>query len=187
MPTLFDNVNERRHELLTFWVSRIFLMNNTARMLRGIKATRVRALLHDSIGDCNALARCKTQGSFDALWHRYVAKLGKTRRVPFGQAAKLVNLYIKAAIMQRGLLTDRQANAIRRFAHVPIDSLVQKSLWSDFCDELKASKVRRNVSLKRMERRDYYRMQQILRDHARNSDCVPLDYDFAYLGPEKLR
>jgi hypothetical protein len=109
----------------------------------------------------------------------------RRRHIPFGQSAKLVNLYVKAAIGQRGLLSDRDANKISRLAHVPVDSLVLKQIWRDFPDEMKRFGIRRNVSLKRIKRREYDQIQQLLRENAKTSDCVPLDYDFAYLGAER--
>jgi hypothetical protein len=153
-------------------------------MLRGIKATEVRQILYKSMGDCRAFAGCISQQSFDRGWGRHVQNL-RRRHIPFGQSAKLVNLYVKAAIGQRGLLSDRDANKISRLAHVPVDSLVLKQIWRDFPDEMKRFGIRRNVSLKRIKRREYDQIQQLLRENAKTSDCVPLDYDFAYLGAER--
>jgi hypothetical protein len=181
MTTFFDEVNERRHELLTSWVSRIFLMGNTARMLRGIKAATVRKLLHDAMGDCGALAKCNSQRSFDRLWSRYVSKLERTRHVRFGQAAKLVNLYVKAAAADRDLLRTRQAERIRKWAHCPIDSRILTRLLLDFPDKMRGIKIRRAIPLKDISENQYRQIQEFLRKDAARARRIALDYDLAYV------
>ena len=183
MSSLFESLtSERRHKFLILSVSQNFLQPNTARMLRHVKAGWVRMQLRKSIGDCKRLAT-SDQRAFERLWQNNVQRLG--RRVPFGHAAKLVDLYIKTAVSQRDLLDGRQVRLVSRYAHCPIDSRVLKQLWRDFPTEMRRLGIRKNIPLKRIKRKQYDDIQDLLRRNAKGAACVPLDYDFAYLDGER--
>lgn len=179
MNGLFESLtSERRHKFLIQSVSQNFLQPNTARMLRHVKADWVRMQLRKSIGDCKRLAT-SDQGAFERLWRNNVQKLG--RRMPFGHAAKLVDLYIKTAINQRYLLTTQDTELLSQCAHCPIDSRVLKRLWHEFPEKMAVSNLRRNMPLKAIKPKQYQKIQQLLRGEACRFRCVALDYDFAYL------
>src|SRR5690242_18285612 len=177
--TFFDEVNQHQHKFLIRWVSQTFLQPNTARMLRKIKAAAVRDLLHESMTDCTALAECD-EASFDRMWNRRVRRL--ENHMPFGHAAKLVDLYVLTAVNLQGLLSDKDAQKLRRLAHCPIDRWVLKKLFDEFPNKMKQLKgIRKNIALKKINRQQYFQLQRVLRERATKSHCVPLDFNFAYL------
>ncbi len=189
----FALIREKRPKLMVRFISKTFATGSTFRMLRGVRAQSVRRWLVEHMSDCAELSKIRERKAYDrtamSVMRRLQESVGGAKKLPFGHAAKLVNLYVKEATSRRELLSDRQAQIIRRWAHVPIDSIILNGFRHDFPRHAESIGVKRNLPIKALTPKQHSQVQELLRKKAFEEKCNPLDYDLLWaIGPrEKIR
>jgi len=98
-------------------------------------------------------------------------------KICFGHAAKLVNLYVKALVSRRDVLSTRNANHIAKYAHVPLDRIMLKRVLHDFPEVNSGKAIKRNMAIKDLNEKQYKLIQDKIRVCADNVGMKPLDYD----------
>jgi hypothetical protein len=171
----------------------LMLNATTFRMFKKKQSEMIRKFLIRRIGDGSRLSRCRNwddyTGSLAAIVRAYQREfyMSKTKRKPnFGQAAKVVNLYVKHLLMLPEYLIPYDRRRLEKHAHVPLDKQILGRMWGDrgkegdFRCELCASGIRNLPQLKTLEKRDYIRIQRVLADADRKSDTPTIAYDYLY-------
>jgi hypothetical protein len=107
------------------------------------------------------------------------------RRPKFGQAAKVINLYIKQYLLRPSFMGKQEAaraQTLYGYAHVPLDGIVLEHVWVDFGKELSGSGP---PKLNRLEKEEYIQIQEVIALHAKKSKLPPLAYDFKWTERER--
>jgi hypothetical protein len=178
MKDPFREIRENRRSLAIKWVSRTFAGPNTFRVLPKGKAEKARRSLIENVGDGRNLRTARDEGEYDRTHRQIVARMGKTCRLPFGHAVKLVNLYVKELVTRRGVISESLSRRIYRFAHVTVDRVILDRLRHDYPEESKPLALRK--TLKSMNQSEYDEIQAFLRDRAKPSGSPALDYDLRW-------
>jgi len=165
----------------------------TFRMFKKNQAGDIRNFLTERIGDGSELSKCKSWNDntrnlttvIPAFQREFC--MSKTKRKPnFGQAAKVVNLYVKHLLMLPDYLVPYNRRRLESHAHVSLDRQILGRMWGkrdnkgDFQVELCTSGIRRRPELKTFEKRDYIRIQRALSGTKRKSAIRAIAYDYLY-------
>jgi hypothetical protein len=171
----------------------MMLNATTFRMFKKNQSDEIRRFLIRRIGDGKRLSRRKTWDEYtrslaaiiQAYQRGFDMSRGK-RKPNFGQAAKVVNLYVKHLLMLPEYLVPYDRHGLEKHAHVPLDRQILGRMWGDrgkegdFRCELCASGIRHLPQLKTLEKRDYNRIQRVLADADRKSAVPTIAYDYLY-------
>jgi hypothetical protein len=164
----------------------------TYRMFKKGQSERIRKFLIQQIGDGRELSHCngpEYSERLAAIIERFRRKfcMSKTKGKPnFGQAAKIVNLYVKHLLMLPEYLVPYDRRRLEKHAHVPLDRQILGRMWGDrskegdFRRELKEYGISRRPELKELEKRDYVRIQRVLADAVRSAGIPTMAYDYLY-------
>jgi len=186
VKTPFAKIKRNYRAFQLKYVSRAFATSSTLRMLRKWKHDDIRELMRTSLGNCRVLYRSNSQPRFDRDLKSLIDSVRKKsrhfkrkqhRKICFGHAAKLVNLYIKALVSRRDVLNPRNANHIAKYAHVPLDRIVLKRVLQDFPELDSKKAIKRNMAIKDLDEEHYTVIQEKIRVSAHKVGMKPLDYD----------
>jgi hypothetical protein len=172
----------------------MMLNSTTFRMFKKHQSDEIRKILIRRIGDGRRLSKC---GSGAEYSNRLAAIIGgfrrqfcmsRTGRSPnFGQAAKVVNLYVKHLLMLPDcLVPPHRRRRLERYAHVPLDRQILGRMWGDrktageFRRELQDSGICHPPALRKLEKRDYMRIQDVLAKAPRKKGVPTIAYDYLY-------
>jgi hypothetical protein len=101
----------------------------------------------------------------------------------FGQAAKVVNLYVKQYLLRPEFMGRAEARVARRlykFAHVPLDRIVLDHAWEEFHVELSRQGIKSQPKMSRLGKREYEIIQNVIFQKAKKLGLPPLAYDFRW-------
>jgi hypothetical protein len=164
----------------------------TYRMFKKGQSERIRKFLIQQIGDGRELSHCngpKYAERLTAIIERFrrTFRMSRTGRRPnFGQAAKVVNLYVKHLLMLPDFLVAYDRRRLQMHAHVPLDRQILGRMWGrrnkegDFRRDLNESGISRRPKLKELEKRDYIQIQCVLADAVRSAGIPTIAYDYLY-------
>jgi len=171
----------------------MMLNATTFRMFERNQSDKIRKFLIRWIGDGNGLAKCRNGNEYSTKLAAIIRgfqrefRMSSTRQKPnFGQAAKVVNLYVKHLLMLPDYLVPYDRGRLQRHAHVPLDKQILGRMWGDrrkpgdFRRELCASGISRRPELRAIEKRDYIRIQRVLAGAVRRSAVPTIAYDYLY-------
>jgi len=189
----YQLIRQRRREAVIKWASQSFAGGGTLRMFKKKSTADIRKFLRRNIGDCRTLAPAHTQDAYDRELFRLIRRLqerlrlnkrSKGRPARFGQAAKLINLYIKQFLLYPDFMSFpcRRRN-LYKFAHVPLDRIVLRHMWKDFPHEMNG--IRPRLAVGDLSPEIYQTLQSILRNAARADRMLPLAYDFRWADREQ--
>jgi hypothetical protein len=106
----------------------MMLNATTFRMFKKNQSEKIRKFLIRRIGDDSRLSRCENWDDYTrslaAIIRAYQRefRMSRTGRKPnFGQAAKVVNLYVKHLLMLPDYLVPYDRRRLEKHAHVPLD------------------------------------------------------------------
>jgi len=173
----FLAIKQKRPKFELDWVERTFAAGNTFRAFKGRKADKIRRVVRSTIVRARNLARARSQLQYDSALNSYTKTIEKKARLQFGYASKLANLYIKELVSRPGILPDRWAASIRRYAHVPIDQHILGYMRVHFDGDAAIQAVPKGVPLKKIKREQAADLQKMLRAPARRASVNPIDYD----------
>ena len=193
MPKPFQRISENREKAVVEWAARSFAGSSTFRMFAKNHSENIRKFLQREIGNCSDLSRSHTRAEYTQRLLSCISKFrsssirmnsrskNRGRRPGFGQAAKVINLYIKQYLLRPDFMGRRQARAARRlykFAHVPLDRIVLGRVWEDFQRELSKNGIGSQPKMSRLQERDYSIIQEVIYRNARATGLPPIAYDF---------
>lgn len=170
--------NYRRY--LIHWTSRTFASSSTFRMLPRGKSEAVKEWLREEVGDGRDLSRLPNQNRYDSYLKRLIKKLCLNEGLCFGHAAKLMNLYVKALLTRREILSPRDFRQMCKHAHVPLDRIVFDSFWHDFPKCAEKIGLRRHPSIKSISEQEYDQIQDTIRTAAHQERLPAIAYDFCW-------
>jgi hypothetical protein len=177
------------------WAARTFATGSTFRIFRKKTSRRVRKLLALRIGDGKSLVRGAGQPSHTRALVREIdwfrdhvqtnSRMGN-KKPNFGQAAKLVNLYVKPLIgLPHALLPHKEK--LERNVHVILDNVILKSMWGNrklgigpFKQEMEAAGFNRLPQLSGLTKSKYLKLQNIVAEAARKTGRAPIVYDYVW-------
>jgi len=165
----------------------------TFRMFQKGQADDIRKFLIGRIGDGSELSRCRSWNDYTRNLAAIIRafqrefRMSKTKRKPkFGQAAKVVNLYVKHLLMLPDYLVLYNRRRLESHAHVPLDRQILGRMWGErgkkgnFHLELCTSGIRYRPELRTLEKPDYIRIQRVLASAVRKSAIPAIAYDYLY-------
>jgi hypothetical protein len=106
------------------------------------------------------------------------------RRPEFGQAAKVVNLYIKQYLLRPPFMGKQEAaraQRLYRYAHVPLDGIVLDHVWEEFHAELSRQCIKSQPKMGSLRQREYEIIQDVIYRKAKKLGLPPLAYDFRWV------
>jgi len=190
----YREIKRKRREAIVEWASRSFAGGSTFRMFAVGDSNEIRKFLCEEIGDCGKLVRVGTQEEYDKQLFKLIGKLrtkirlnrnSRGRKVNFGQAAKVINLYIKQFLLFPDFMSLRcPKDHLYRLAHVPLDRVILDHIWRDFGTQMEAHKIKRKPALRDLDQRIYTKLQSILAEAARDEKMARLAYDFRWATRE---
>jgi hypothetical protein len=190
----FNAVIKRRAEISAQWAKRVFATSSTFRMFDGGQSAKMRELLVKEIGDGSRLAKAKNEREYSrTLRHtirrfqrRFKMNRNASRRPPgFGQAAKVVDLYVKALTQLPSRLLPHKIR-LEKYAHVALDNVVMGHMWGSarrpglFKEAMKGKGFHRRPKLSKLTREDYSTLQQVVANAARQQGLSPILYDYIW-------
>ncbi len=189
MRNPFEEIKKNHKRFLLKWVSRTFAGQAIFRIFEKHSAEKIRDILLRLIVDGKSLVRATSCDDYDNKLHTVVlavrsgVKTNKRQgfgKPSFGQAAKVVNLYVKELVSRPGVIHERDRQRLFKRAHVPLDNIVLDNAWNDFRAQLVRRGLQSKPTLKKLKRREYDIIQQVLRDEARKEGMSPLSYDLVW-------
>jgi len=189
MKEPFSRLTTHPDHAVAKWASQSFAGGSTFRLFERNSSKKIRKYLRTRVAHCRQLARARNECDFSET-HAQLVK-GLQRRVKlnsrlkhrppnFGQAAKVINLYVKQFLLGCDFLRPYPKKELYRFAHVPLDGIVLKQVWEDFGAQLSCLGLSRRPSLNRLDRSTYAIIQNLLAKEAHKQGLPPLAYDFAW-------
>ena len=112
----------------------------------------------------------KTPGAFEEFHAEWIREFrsrirtSKDKHCSYGQAQKAINVYLKVYVDHARLPDVSTAKRLRRFLHVPLDSLLMKTIrkWSDAHGETAPPKSK-NSGLSNLDKRGYRQWQDFFK------------------------
>jgi len=188
----FDELIKHR-SLVAKNYAAMMLNSTTYRMFQKDQSDDIRKFLIRRIGDGRKLSKCRSWDEYTrdlaAIIRAFQRKfrMSKTKRKPnFGQAAKVVNLYVKHLLMLPDYLVSYNRRRLQGHAHVPLDKQILGRMWGErdkkgnFRCELCTSGIQHRPELRALEKSDYVRIQRVLADAERKSVIPTIAYDYLY-------
>ncbi len=142
-----------------------------------------------AVGLVKRLPRVNTISSFDSLHDSYVKKLisklntNKNTKISYGQAQKPLNVFLKVFVDWAGKPQRKYRKKILPFLHVPLDSIVMKTIKKQYPNWYKSEirpyikKPQQAFSLSLIDKVIYYKWQSLFRSkHPKK----PLIYDIIW-------
>jgi hypothetical protein len=137
-----------------------------------------------------ALREIRTAPQFEAFHAQWVDEVrhristSKGGRCSHGQAQKAINVFLKVYVDFAGRPDQATARRLRRFLHVPLDSLVMKAIRSRYREDAARPPKPKNYSLSNLHDDDYLKWQEFLR---RKHPTNPVLFDVAWWQARKAK
>ncbi len=189
MKNPFHTIRKNREKAVAKWAAQSFAGGGTFRMFAERHTKRIRKFLRREVRGCSELVRAKDADDYTkrliGLVRRFqddrirLNRQSKRKYATFGQAAKVINLYIKQFLLRPDFMGRYPKQRIYRWAHVPLDRLVLRHMWKDFRGPMKKAGFTREPRMHELEEEQYKKLQAILRQ-AKRHGLPPLAYDFRW-------
>jgi hypothetical protein len=191
----FDELLKQRSSICQEWASTHFAGGGTFRIFAKGQSQKMRRFLNEEIGDGQRFAACKNSSAYSRELERLVRRFQKKFRTNssmghrppnFGQAAKVINLYVKA-LLQLPPCLFRLRDRIERHAHVTLDNVILGFMWGSrekpghFHAAMRNCGTTRRPALSQLDRDSYFAFQGILADSASKRNIPPSAYDYFWV------
>lgn len=136
--------------------------------------------MRKEVGDGRDLSRLRSQVKYDVCLNRLTEKLRKDRRLCFGHAAKLMNLYVKELLSRSEVLGNRASRHLLKYAHVPLDRIILDSFGDDFPECAHEIGLAKHPSIKSLSEKKYNQIQDSIRTAAHREGLPAIAYDLCW-------
>ena len=197
----YDELRSKRAEISREWASRTCAAGSTFRIFAKRESPRIKEFLIREIGDGSKLARCGDASAYENALRSIIHKLRrrtktnrkmKHRRPNFGQAAKVVNLYVKALLQLPDYLLPYNKRKLEEYAHVALDSQILGRMWGrkgkpgHFQKELISAGIKKRPVLSNLkDEHEYSKIQKVLADSCSTRAIPRIAYDYYWALREK--
>ena len=188
MKNAFSEVLDSRSQIAAEWTAKTFATGATYRMFKEKQKADIEQFLKEKIGNGHRLASLSTP-AYDKelerlIWQcqlRFKCNDNMNHVRPhFGQAAKVVNLYIKQLLLFPEYLLPYDKKKIEMHAHVILDGKVLRHVKGNFERELKKQGIIKRPRLSNLYKKEYFAIQNIIRRAARQAKMPPIAYDYLW-------
>jgi hypothetical protein len=191
MQNPYSRIGPAQSRIAADWAARNFATGSTFRMFKKGESSKIREFLKKRVNDGRELAKLD-ESRYDEEINGLVRQIQRRfrcnkrmhhRRPNFGQAAKVVNLYIKALLLLPHYILRFDKTNLEKHAHVILDGIVLDLIWGRypsevyFRNELKKKSFRK-PQLRSLKKKQYFIIQRLLRTAASGQKIPPIAFDF---------
>jgi hypothetical protein len=188
MSNPFSEIRAIQSQIAAEWAAKTFATGATYRMFREKQKADIEKFLKKKIGNGQRLASLSTH-AYDKELERLIwqfqlrfkcnDKMSHVRP-HFGQAAKVVNLYIRQLLLFPQYLLPYDKKKIEMNAHVILDGKILRQVNDNLKLELKEQGIIKSPQLSTLYKKEYFAIQNVIRVAAKRAKIPPIAYDFLW-------
>ncbi len=188
MKNAFSTLRARQSQIAAEWTVKTFATGATYRIFKKKQKGDIESFLKKKLGDGHRLASL-TARAYDKelerlIWNfqlRFKCNLRMNHVRPhFGQAAKIINLYIKQLLLFPQYLLPYDKKKLEINAHIILDGKILRQVNDNLKRELIEQGLVKRPQRRTLFKKEYFVIQNVIRVAAKRAKIPPIAYDFLW-------